>query len=84
MGERRWVKRFTQHGRPGSYLRVVAAGEVGAGDEVSIIYRPPHDITIAEAFHAWMVQPKLLGRLLDAEGVSDRLKDEVRARLARH
>lgn len=33
----RWVKRFLQAGRPGTYFRVVTPGEVRAGDAVEII-----------------------------------------------
>ena len=32
MDEPHWVKRFTEHGAPGAYLRVLAEGTVGAGD----------------------------------------------------
>lgn len=46
------VKRFTQHGAPGAYLSVVAAGEVAAGDAVDIVHRPAHGLTIADVFAA--------------------------------
>src|SRR6185437_15726892 len=32
-GERHWVKRFAAAGRPGAYLRVLAEGEIGTGDQ---------------------------------------------------
>ncbi|MDQ4049033.1 MAG: MOSC domain-containing protein [Actinomycetota bacterium] len=37
LGERGFVKRFAQAGRPGAYLRVLRPGEVGAGDAVRVI-----------------------------------------------
>jgi MOSC domain-containing protein YiiM len=46
------VKRFTAHGAPGSYLRVVTPGEFAAGDEVDITHRPAHGLTIADIFAA--------------------------------
>lgn len=50
MREPRWVKRFTDEGRPGAYLRVVKAGPVSAGDEVRVTDRPGHGVTIGECF----------------------------------
>jgi len=50
MGERGWVRRFAAEGRPGAYLRVVTPGEVSAGDEVRVVERPDHGVTIASWF----------------------------------
>ncbi|GIH04096.1 sulfurase [Rhizocola hellebori] len=83
MGEKQWVKRFTHRLRPGTYLKVVHPGDVGQGDEVTIEHRPPHDITIAEMFRLWMLEPQSLPRLLDVDGLSPDLKDDIRQRLAR-
>jgi MOSC domain-containing protein YiiM len=83
MGEPQWVKRFTRHARPGAYLRVVEPGEVRAGDEVTVIHRPDHGVTIAEAFRAWTMEPELLPRLLAADEAPESLKERVRQRLGR-
>ena len=40
MDEPHWVKRFTDHGATGAYLRVVEGGTIGAGDEVTVVSRP--------------------------------------------
>ncbi|MFI6762571.1 MOSC domain-containing protein [Micromonospora sp. NPDC050417] len=82
MAEPHWVKRFTREGRPGAYLRVVEPGEVRAGDDVRVVDRPVRGVTIAEGFRAWMLEPELLPRLLDADGVSESLKEEIRQWLA--
>lgn len=50
MGERQWVRRFTEAGRVGAYLSVVRAGTVGAGDAVEVVRRPGHGVTIASWF----------------------------------
>ncbi|WP_370249562.1 MOSC domain-containing protein [Nocardioides sp.] len=52
---RAWVRRFTQHARPGAYLRVITPGPVAAGDAVSIVHRPggtAGGATIASTFRA--------------------------------
>ncbi|MDR6571707.1 MOSC domain-containing protein YiiM [Curtobacterium sp. 320] len=46
----KWVKRFTEEGRPGAYLRVVRSGPVSAGDPVVVTHRPDHGVTIGQLF----------------------------------
>lgn len=46
------IKEFTKAGRPGSYLRIVQEGEIGVGDEIEIIHRPRHGITISDLYAA--------------------------------
>lgn len=50
MREPQWVKRFTAEGRTGAYLSVVKSGGVGAGDEVRVVSRPGHGVTVASFF----------------------------------
>lgn len=50
MGEPRWVKRFTQAGRVGTYLRVLEQGKVQAGDAVVVDHVPAHGITVGRFF----------------------------------
>jgi MOSC domain-containing protein YiiM len=75
-----WVRRFTERGAPGAYLRVVAPGAVRAGDPVAVVRRPSHDVTIGLMFRALTTQKGLLPRLLAA---GDDLTDEVRETVAR-
>ncbi|MCD7443858.1 MOSC domain-containing protein [Streptomyces lincolnensis] len=75
MGEKRWVKRFTQKGAPGAYLRVIEPGEIQAGDPVEIVHRPDHDVTVALAFRAMTTGRELQPRLLAA---GEALHPEVR------
>jgi MOSC domain-containing protein YiiM len=48
----RWVRRFTEANRTGTYLRVVEPGELGAGDAVEVVSRPGHRVTVADWFGA--------------------------------
>lgn len=64
-----WVKRFTEVGRPGPYLRVVEEGFLQVGDEIVVEHRPDHDVTITVMFLALTTQPDLLPRLLHVDGL---------------
>lgn len=45
-----WVRRFTNAGRTGAYLRVLEEGEITAGDPITVIDRPAHGVTIGRWF----------------------------------
>ncbi|SBU98773.1 MOSC domain-containing protein YiiM [Streptomyces sp. Ncost-T6T-1] len=64
--EQGWVKRFTQRGVTGAYLRVIEPGAVRAGDPVEIVHRPDHEITAALQFRASTTERTLLPSLLAA------------------
>ncbi|MFI7890013.1 MOSC domain-containing protein [Streptomyces sp. Cmuel-A718b] len=66
LGEKGWVRRFTQEGVTGAYLRVVEPGAVRAGDPVEIVHRPDHEITAALQFRASTTERTLLPSLLAA------------------
>ncbi|HEY0474941.1 MAG TPA: MOSC domain-containing protein [Kribbella sp.] len=69
-----WVKRFHQEGRPGAYLKVLKTGVIGAGDPVTILSRPGHEVTVGVMFAA---QDSAKMRAMLDSGVD--LMDELRA-----
>ena len=69
------MRRFTERGAPGAYLRVIVPGVVGAGDEVTVIHRPAHDVTIALMFRAMTTEKSLQPHLAVA---GDALPEGVR------
>lgn len=64
MDEPGWVRRFTNAGRPGAYLKVVEAGDLGVGDGVRVLHRPRDGVTVAEAFRAFHGDKELMRRVL--------------------
>ena len=64
-----WVKRFTADGRPGPYLRVTRPGVIAAGDEISVVHRPGHGVTVAMLFRALTTEKALLPRLVGIDGL---------------
>ncbi|HYW23717.1 MAG TPA: MOSC domain-containing protein [Terriglobales bacterium] len=83
LANRGWERRFTLHGAPGAYLSVVVPGAVRAGDPISIVWRPSHDVTIGLMFRALTIEKALLPRLLAAGGdLPDDTRDYVLRRTA--
>jgi MOSC domain-containing protein YiiM len=76
-----WIKTFTDAGKPGAYLRVIAPGTVQAGDTIDIEHRPDHDVTINLVYRAKMSDPSLLPQLLAADALSEELKALVAKRV---
>jgi MOSC domain-containing protein YiiM len=62
--------------------RVIEPGEIQAGDEIEIMHRPDHDVTVALVFRALLVEPELLPRLLVADALPAELKEMARWRTA--
>jgi MOSC domain-containing protein YiiM len=68
LGERRWVKRFTERGWPGAYLRILTEGDVGAGDVISVVHRPAHGVTIGEVFRMLSGEHELAAHVAGGRG----------------
>jgi MOSC domain-containing protein YiiM len=68
MGEERWVRRFAAAGRPGVYLRVLAEGEITAGDPIEVLARPEQRVTVAQSMRAYYGDAELMRALLTVPG----------------
>lgn len=79
-GVPRLIKRFIAYGAPGAYLRVIEPGRVEAGDDIEVIHRPDHDVTLGLALRALTVERRLLIRLAPA---LDTFPDRDRPKVAR-
>lgn len=79
MDETQWVKRFTEAGRVGTYLRVIKTGSVQAGDHIHRLFVPKHGVTIGH----WFSEPDMdaIEALRDAEADGEiRLQPEYHDR----
>jgi MOSC domain-containing protein YiiM len=64
MNDETFPRRFSKALRPGTYLRIIAEGEVGAGDEIRVVERPDHDLTVRDVFRIYMRDRDEVARLL--------------------
>jgi MOSC domain-containing protein YiiM len=70
MEDKLFPRRFAQAGRPGAYLRIVTEGDVGAGDEVRVIRRPDHAVTVGDIFRIFTRDRHDAARLLTVSQMS--------------
>ncbi|MEN8145266.1 MAG: MOSC domain-containing protein [Gemmatimonadota bacterium] len=71
MNDPAFPRLFTRAQRPGAYLRIVSEGDIGADDEIRVISRPPHALTVGDVFRIYAVDRHEAGRLLDVPQVPD-------------
>jgi MOSC domain-containing protein YiiM len=89
MNDQMFPKTFTEALRPGTYLRIIVEGEIGAGDEIRIIERPVHDLTVRDVFRIYTRDRGEVERLLAVPRISEswlgwaqRFLEETKARRA--
>lgn len=75
MDDQRFLKRFAQARRPGTYLRVIEPGAIAAGDPVEIVERPDHDVSIRLVNEALLHDRSLAPRLLEVEAMPAKVRD---------
>jgi MOSC domain-containing protein YiiM len=71
MSDERFPRRFTLALRPGTYLRIIVEGYLGAGDEIRVIERPDHDVTIRDVFRIYTHDRNEIARLIAIPGISE-------------
>ena len=74
MNDKTFPKKFTQALRPGSYLRIIKEGDVGIGDEIKVVEKPNHNLSIQDVFRIYTKDRHEATRILDTELVSDAWK----------
>ena len=71
MNDRMFPRRFTEALRPGPYLRIIVEGDIGAGDEIRVVERPRHDLTIRDVFRIYTRDRDEVERLLAIPRMSE-------------
>ena len=76
-GDGRMVKAFAKASRPGAYLRIIEEGELGVGDDVTILSRPEHGVTLAMCSDAVLKDRSLAAQVLAAPQLSSNLRRDL-------
>jgi MOSC domain-containing protein YiiM len=71
MNDKLMPRRFTEALRPGAYLRILVEGDVGAGDEIQVVERPDHELTIRDVLRIYAFDRQEVGRLLAIPRMSE-------------
>ncbi len=74
MNDNQFVRRFTEVMRPGAYLRIIAEGELGAGDEIRVVGRPDAALTVRDVFRIYTRDRQEAKRLLAVPQMSEAWK----------
>ncbi|CAL9285287.1 MOSC domain-containing protein [Streptomyces sp. SudanB52_2052] len=77
LGEKGWVRRFTRAASPGAMLRVIEAGDISAGDHITVVQRPDHDVTVSRLFRAVTTERAMLPDVLVAAPWMEREQLEI-------
>ncbi|MFC4335959.1 MOSC domain-containing protein [Salininema proteolyticum] len=72
-----WLKTFTAEERPGTYFAVAEAGEIRAGDAITVLGEPGHGVTVARFFRAYMRDREELRRIAEPPGLPEYTKQEL-------
>jgi len=81
-GDLKMVKRFGEASRPGAYLRIITEGELQTGDEVTVLSRPEHGITVTNVADAILVDDSLMAHVATAPELAQDLAEQLRAQAA--
>ncbi len=71
MGDPKFPRRFAHAGRPGAYLRIVVEGDVGRGDDVRVVHKSGHGLTVAAVARAAEGEDSLIPDLLTAPELAE-------------
>ncbi len=71
MGDPTFPKRFIEALRPGAYLRILMEGDVGAGDEIEIVDKPDHGLTIRDVLRIYAFDHEEVERLVTNPQLSE-------------
>jgi len=67
-------RQFTEALRPGTYLRLIVEGSVAASDEIRVVEKPAHGLTIRDVFRIYTRDRDEVQRLLTVPRMSESWK----------
>jgi MOSC domain-containing protein YiiM len=80
MGDRAFPQRFSLARRPGTYLRIIEPGEVGAGDPIVRVSTPDHGLSVGDIAYIYYADQARASELLLAPELPQAWKQWARRR----
>jgi len=71
MNDEKFLRIFTEALRPGTYLRIIVEGELATGNQIKVVHRPLHDLTVRDVFRIYTRDRGEAGRMLGVHQVSE-------------
>lgn len=84
VNDKHFPRRFLAAGRPGAYLRILEEGTLGAEDEIRVVHRPNHDLTMGDLSRIYGSDRHEVGRLLAVPQLSVSWREWAKKWRARH
>ena len=84
VNDKSFPRRFLAAGRPGAYLRILQEGKLGSGDEIRVVHRPRHDLTMGDLSRIYAGDRHEVGRLLGVPQLSASWRDWAEKWIVRH
>ncbi len=69
------IKDFTDARKSGAYLRIIQEGEISADDEITVIKKPEHGVSIRDIFDAKAGERAKINQLRTVHELSDKYKE---------
>jgi MOSC domain-containing protein YiiM len=82
MNDPQFPRRFAHADRPGAYLRILQEGDIGAGDQIEIVHRPDHNVTVELIARGYLREHHLLPLALAAPELSHEWRELINARIS--
>jgi MOSC domain-containing protein YiiM len=83
MNDKMFPRRFTEASQPGTYLRIIVEGDVGESDEIRVLEKPDHDLTIRDVFRIYTRDHNEVERLLAVPQMSESWRRWAQDRLGK-
>ena len=84
VNDKHFPRRFLAGGRPGAYLRILQEGELGGGDEIRVVHRPQHNLTMGDLSRIYAGDRDEVGRMLGVPQLSASWREWAEEWIARH
>ena len=69
------IKDFTEAKRSGAYLRIIEDGVINTGDEIEVIFKPEHEITILDIFEAKSGNREKINEIAKVKELSEKYQE---------